>query len=109
MAYFSTDLPNPRGEICVRGLSVTKGYFKHEKTAETIDADGWLHTGDVGAIMDNGVLKVIDRKKNLFKLSQGVFSGVNKLSESVGEYISPKKVENCYLQSKYIPFQLNLN
>jgi long-chain acyl-CoA synthetase len=60
----------PRGEICYRGYSAFKGYFRlPEQTRETIDSDQWVHTGDIGMFLPNGTLKVIDRKKNIFKLS----------------------------------------
>jgi len=55
------------GEIVVRGYPVTEGYFEDEAaTAETIDTDGWLHTGDVGMLDGDGGLKITDRMKDMF-------------------------------------------
>jgi acyl-CoA synthetase (AMP-forming)/AMP-acid ligase II len=55
------------GEVVIRGYNVMKGYFEDpEQTAETIDADGWLHTGDIGVMDERGYLKITDRKKDMF-------------------------------------------
>ncbi|XP_058130221.1 long-chain-fatty-acid--CoA ligase 1 isoform X1 [Anopheles ziemanni] len=87
MEYYASQ---QQGEICVRGANVFIGYLKDpQRTAETIDKEGWHHTGDIGQWLPNGTLKVIDRKKHIFKLSQG-------------EYIVPEKIENAYIRSQYV-------
>lgn len=85
--YTVDDKPNPRGELLLRGPTIFKEYYKNEEeTKKTIEADGWFHTGDIAEVDSMGRFKIIDRKKNVLKLSQG-------------EYISPEKIENVYLGS----------
>lgn len=85
MEYRITDQPYPRGEICMWGPLMFEGYYKRaDKTAECHDSEGWFTTGDVAMVYPNGSIKIIDRSKNIFKLSQG-------------EYIAPEKIENIFV------------
>ena len=71
MEYATQTLP-PQGEVCIKGHNVFHGYFKDQQaTSEAFDSDGWLRSGDIGEWLPNGALRIIDRRKNIFKLSQG--------------------------------------
>lgn len=62
-----TVAPGEAGEVLLRGYHIMQGYFEDEKaTAETIDTEGWLHTGDVGVLDERGYLRITDRLKDMF-------------------------------------------
>jgi long-chain acyl-CoA synthetase len=78
------------GEICVRGPNVMQGYYhRPEDTAQAIDAEGWLHTGDVGEIDADGFITITDRKKDLIVTSDG-------------ENVAPQYIEGLLKQDPLI-------
>lgn len=86
--YFATNDP-PQGEVLIRGPSITKGYFNRDDVNKESFEDGWFLTGDVGQWNPNGTLSIIDRKKNLVKLSGG-------------EYIAIERLESVYKSSNLV-------
>jgi long-chain acyl-CoA synthetase len=80
----------PDGEVLYRGKNVMLGYYKDpEATAETIDSDGWLYTGDMGKLDEDGFLSITDRKKDII-----VTSG--------GKNVAPQRIEKIMETSRYI-------
>ncbi|MBD2719309.1 SDR family oxidoreductase [Synechococcus sp. FACHB-909] len=80
--YFLTDRPYPRGELCVKTRFGIRGYFRNpEATATLFDADGFCCTGDVVEERGPGQIALIDRRRNVIKLSQGEYVAVGALEQ----------------------------
>ena len=77
------------GEILVKGPNVMQGYYKNKEETDKTIINGWLHTGDIGIWEDEVFLKIIDRKKEMFKISGG-------------KYVIPQPIEKKLLESNYI-------
>jgi long-chain acyl-CoA synthetase len=89
-AGYSHKNPNPQGELWYKGQPLSTGYFKNEQeTKDAFTEEGWFKTGDVAEITERGTLKIIDRKKNLVKLSNG-------------EYIALEKIESFYRNNQVV-------
>lgn len=78
------------GEILMKGPNLMQGYYKDpEKTAIAIDKEGWFHTGDIGQLEEFNILRITDRKKEIFKLS-------------TGKYVAPQQIENIFKESAFV-------
>jgi long-chain acyl-CoA synthetase len=78
------------GEVLIRGPITTSGYHRHpEATADLLDLEGWVHSGDIGAIDDDGFLSIVDRKKEL-------------IITSAGKNVAPSNIENLLKESPIV-------
>jgi len=92
LSYLNTDRKDVdgnevwgRGEIMVKGGNITTGYYMMpEKTKEVFLEDGWFATGDIGQFLDDGSIRIVDRKKNLVKLSGGEYVALEKMEMVYG-------------------------
>ncbi|KOX07666.1 oxidoreductase [Streptomyces sp. NRRL B-3648] len=80
LGYFRTDSPHPRGELLLKTDAVIPGYYKQpELSAELFDEDGYYRTGDIVAELEPDRIAIVDRRKNVLKLSQGEFVATSRL------------------------------
>lgn len=77
------------GEILCKGPNVMMGYYKRPDLTEDVIKEGWLHTGDIGVLVNKNFLKITDRKKEIFKTSGG-------------KYVAPQPIENKMVESNWI-------
>ncbi|MDP2434219.1 MAG: SDR family oxidoreductase, partial [archaeon] len=90
LGYTLEDLPHPRGQILVKTDMTVPGYFNDpEATREAFTEDGFWRSGDIGEMLPNGQLRIVDRVKSIFKLSQG-------------EYVAPEPLEHLFCQSPLV-------
>ena len=96
MGYLATDREHNgqpclgRGELCIKGYNIISGYYHSpELTKAAFDEEGFFRTGDIAIILPNYAVKIVDRKKNFFKLAQG-------------EYVAAEKLEIIYGASPFI-------
>ena len=85
MGYLTTDQP-PRGELCVKTPAMISGYFKNDQETREKFVDGYFRTGDIVVMEQPNKVRIIDRKKNIFKLAQG-------------EFVSPEQLEVRFIRT----------
>ena len=101
MGYTHKDYPHPRGELLVRGENITIGYFKQKDLTKEAygklpgeNKNTFFETGDIAEILENGSIRIIDRKKNLIKLLHGEYIALNKLESIYGDspFVQPSGI-----------------
>jgi len=103
MNYLVTDDP-PRGELCVRTTTMMLGYYKDKaKTDEVIDEDGWLHTGDVALLQPNNRVRIIDRMRAMFKLSQGEYLSAEYIEQVISNSPAIRQAYVCGNSTENFP------
>ena len=89
LGYTSTDQPWPRGEVWAKTNTMVLGYYKDPEMTKECFRDGWFVTGDIVEVRNGNQYHIVDRRKNLFKLAQGVF-------------VAPSAIENKLLVSDFV-------